>query len=43
MRVTILSAEFPPDRGGVADHTAALAEHLAAHMEVTVIASGRGR
>ncbi len=43
LRVAILCPEFPPDRSGLADHTAALAAHLAAHVEVIVITSRRGK
>ncbi|MBI3950637.1 MAG: glycosyltransferase family 4 protein [Acidobacteria bacterium] len=39
MRVAVLCPDFPPDRSGLADHTAALAEHLAAHVEVIIITS----
>lgn len=43
MKIAILCPDFPPDRTGLADHTAALAEHLVAHAEVTVITSqGQG-
>jgi glycosyltransferase involved in cell wall biosynthesis len=41
MRIAILCPEFPPDRTGLADHTAALAEHLAAHADVVVVTSVR--
>jgi glycosyltransferase involved in cell wall biosynthesis len=42
MKIAILCPDFPPDPTGLADHTATLAEHLAAHAEVTVITSQRG-
>lgn len=41
MKIAILCPDFPPDHTGLADHTAALAEHLAERAEVTVITSQR--
>lgn len=39
MKLVILCPDFPPDRSALADHTAALAAHLAPEAEVTVITS----
>jgi glycosyltransferase involved in cell wall biosynthesis len=41
MKLAILCPDFPPDRSALADHTAALATHLAEHAGVAVITSRR--
>ncbi|MFQ5460681.1 MAG: glycosyltransferase, partial [Anaerolineae bacterium] len=44
LRVCLVSGEYPPDEGGVADYTALLAAELArAGHAVEVLTSGRGR
>ena len=44
MRVMLVTGEYPPDEGGVADYTRCLAEALVAEgVEVVVVTSGGDR